>query len=111
MEMVRKIAIASQGVHAMMHKITAETAEEESDSFSEPPPFADVESAVDANDMLSKFEKLIARSSLLEIAEEQARGRVPSHSHTKKKTKHKKHPAFNTRALHTRLSHFSHRQL
>ena len=103
MEMVRKIAIASQGVHALMHKITAETAEdEESDSFSGPPPFADVETAVDANDMLSKFEKLIARSSLLEIAEKRARGPHPvpfAHTHTR--------AAFNKRALHTRLFHFS----
>lgn len=71
MEMVRKIAIAAQGLHAMMQKITVETTEDglPHDVL----PFAmKVESAVDVGDMLATFNKLLTRSPLLEVAEDQA---------------------------------------
>ena len=69
-EMLRTIAFASQGIHSMMEKVAK--GDDNRGGFADTTSaYVTVESAVDASDLLSRFEKLWTASSLLEVAAEE----------------------------------------
>lgn len=73
-ELARKVAAAAQGLGALMRKMSSETAEDRSAAAAaaahDLAPSLELETAADVAIVLSNFDAVLTRTSLLEVAEE-----------------------------------------